>query len=81
MATEKSVPNLNQNVWVLVVFLGALGAAEYWHLSVLEWTALPAAAFCVGCVICSTFWNTRHYCRRKAHQLRMVGIVRPRPSA
>ena len=65
MAPNDVNPNLNQNVWALVVFLAALGAAEYWHLKWVCRLALGPAAVLTLCVLVSMFIYTLHYCKKK----------------
>ena len=59
---NKINPNLNQNLWGLVVGLGGLGAAEYFHLCTLYWISLVVS---VGMVL-SLCWTV------PAHAIRYV---------
>jgi len=58
--------NLNQNLWVLVVSFGFLGAAEYYNLSVLFWfSVIPAVAMVVS-VCFTTYSYTKNYVSKKS---------------
>jgi glucan phosphoethanolaminetransferase (alkaline phosphatase superfamily) len=57
--------NLNQNLWGLVVSLGALGASEHWSLRTLYWFALVVSVVMALSVIVTTFVYTLRYCQKK----------------
>lgn len=57
--------NLNQNLWGLVVGLGALGSAEYFNLGVTFWLALVTACIMLISVICTTTAYTITYFKNK----------------
>lgn len=56
---------LNQNLWGLVVGLGALGSAEYFKLNTLYWFAVIIAGLMSLSVTITTFAYTVNYCKKK----------------
>lgn len=77
MAGGDANPNLNQNVWALAVFLGALGASEYWGLELLKWVTFFPAVVLTVLVLFSMYFYTRHYCRKK--RLAWKRLLEPAP--
>lgn len=73
MSASDGNPNLNQNIWALVAFLSALGAAEYWHLCWLKWMAAIPAAILTVLVVVSMVFYTLHYCGKKWLAFRCLG--------
>ena len=57
--------NLNQNLWGLVVGLGALGTAEYFELCLLRLFGLILSAVMTLSLIVTTFAYTWNYIRHK----------------
>jgi hypothetical protein len=57
--------NLNQNLWGLVVGLGAVGAAEYFELCLLGVFGLIVSAVMTLSLIVTTFAYTWNYVRHK----------------
>lgn len=57
--------NLNQNLWGLLVGLGALGAAEYLSLCTLFWFAVVVSAIMVLSVAVTTLAYTINYWKNK----------------
>ena len=58
--------NLNQNLWGLVLGLGALGAADYFRLGKVFWWL--AVIISLGTTISMAFsvcFYTIHYCKKK----------------
>jgi len=65
--------NLNQNLWALVVALGALGVADHYHLSWwFLWLARILATFMTLSVAAGFFFYTVHYCARKCIQTKKI---------
>lgn len=60
--------NLNQNLWGLVVSLGSLGAAEYFHLPRLLVFAEVVSFVMTISVVFTTFFYTVNYCRKKKNE-------------
>lgn len=58
--------NLNQNLWALLLSLGALGAADYFKLSApFRWLSLIlATGMTLSLAFTATFY-TIHYCKKK----------------
>jgi hypothetical protein len=64
-ATENLNINLNQNLWVLVVSLIALGVSEYFNLCTLYYFGL-ILSICAGLsIIVSLFAYTKNYWRKR----------------
>ena len=57
--------NLNQNLWGLLVGLGALGTAEYLNLCTLFWFAAVVSGIMVLSVAITTLAYTINYWRHK----------------
>ena len=57
--------NLNQNLWGLVVGLGALGAAEHYHLCKLGWFGLFISGLMSLSLFATTTAYTINYCRER----------------
>jgi hypothetical protein len=57
--------SLNQNLWGLLLSFGALGASEYFHLTVLFWLASVASVAMLLSVIVTTAAYTIRYCKNK----------------
>lgn len=57
--------NLNQNLWGLVVGLGALGLAEYYNLRVLFWIAVGVSGIMALSVTVTTVAYTLNYWNHK----------------
>jgi hypothetical protein len=57
--------NLNQNLWGLLVGLGALGMAEHYHLCKLFWFGLFISGLMSLSLLATTIAYTIHYCREK----------------
>jgi cytochrome c oxidase subunit IV len=58
--------NLNQNLWALLLSLGALGAADYFKLSALfRWLSLILAIGMTASMAFTVTFYTIHYCKRK----------------
>ena len=62
--------NLNQNLWGLVVGLGTLGAAEYFHLCVLFWFGLFLSTLMMLSVVITTIPYTINYWKAKMKRSR-----------
>ena len=56
---------LNQNLWGLIVGLGALGASEYYELCTLFWFSVVVSLIMVVSISFTTFSYTRTYWRNK----------------
>jgi len=69
MAVNSPVDNfrisLNQNLWGLVVSFGALGLAEYYHLSALFWASVVTTVFMIASVAITTWAYTSSYWKGK----------------
>jgi cytochrome c oxidase subunit IV len=57
--------NLNQNLWGLVVGLGGLGVAEYFHLQTLFWFTVVVAGVMVLSVVVTAVAYTINYWKHK----------------
>jgi len=57
--------NLNQNLWGLVVGLGALGAAEHFQLNTLFWFSVVVCTIMVLSVAVTTLAYTINYWKNK----------------
>lgn len=57
--------NLNQNLWGLVIGLGALGAAEHYGLCTLFWFAVVVSGIMVASIAVTTLAYTIHYWKKK----------------
>ena len=57
--------NLNQNLWGLLLSLGALGASEYFKLPTLYWFSFVIAAMMTLSMSFTATFYTIHYCKRK----------------
>lgn len=57
---------LNQNIWVLVVCLGGLGLAEYFHLPRLfSFSTILSLGSTISVLITLAFY-TANYCKNKS---------------
>ena len=66
MALEDKINvNLNQNLWGLIVGLGALGTAEHYGLCKLGWFGLFISGLMSLSLLATTIAYTIHYCRGK----------------
>jgi hypothetical protein len=57
--------NLNQNLWGLVVGLGAMGVSEYFNLRTLFWFSVVMSTIMGLSVAAGTVPYTIEYCRHK----------------
>lgn len=57
--------NLNQNLWGLVVGLGALGIAEFYNLCILFWFSIAVSLIMVISVAVTMWAYTINYWRNK----------------
>jgi hypothetical protein len=64
-ATDDVRIRLNQNLWGLVLGLGGVGAGEYFHLVWLFRLSFVVAIGMFVSMAFSTFFYTRHYCKKK----------------
>ena len=64
-ASDQFKINLNQNLWGLVVGLGALGAAEYFDLRTLFWFTVVVSAIMVLSIAATTLAYTIKYWRNR----------------
>jgi hypothetical protein len=60
--------SLNQNVWALVVSYAALGASEYWGLTLLRWFGFIASAGLTLSVLITFGFYTWNYCAEKIRE-------------
>jgi len=67
-APEQFRINLNQNLWGLLVGLGALGAAEYFNLRTLFWFAVVVSVIMVLSVAATTLAYTIKYWMNKQNR-------------
>jgi hypothetical protein len=65
--------NLNQNLWGLVVGLGALGAAEHFNLCVLFWFGVLLSSWMSISVMATTIPYTINYWKYKMKRAREHG--------
>jgi hypothetical protein len=63
--SEKFKIALNQNLWGLVVGMGALGTAEHYHLCKLVWFGLFISGLMSLSVVFTTIAYTINYWRGK----------------
>jgi hypothetical protein len=63
--TEQFKINLNQNLWGVVVGLGALGAAEYFQLCTLFWFSIAVSSITVLSLAVTTLAYTIKYWKNK----------------
>jgi hypothetical protein len=61
--SESLKVNLNQNLWGLVVGLGALGTGEHYHLCKLGWFGLFISALMSVSLVATTIAYTINYWR------------------
>jgi len=66
-ASENFKINLNQNLWGLVVGLGALGTAEHYRLCKLGWFGLFISGLMSLSLVATTISYTINYCRARVH--------------
>ena len=60
---------LNQNLWGLLLSLGALGAADYFRLSAAFWWLSFVLAIVIAIsVLITTGFYTFHYCKKKCEE-------------
>lgn len=63
--TDQFKINLNQNLWGLLVGLGALGAAEHYKLCTLFWFSVVVSVIMVSSVAVTTLAYTINYWKNK----------------
>jgi putative effector of murein hydrolase LrgA (UPF0299 family) len=61
-------PNLNQNLWGLVVSLGSLGVAEYLKLSTLFWFSIVISVVMTLSVGLTTYAYTMNYWEKRTNK-------------
>lgn len=59
-------PNLNQNLWALVVSFLGVGFAELYHLQVLFWLAFILGVVGLVSVVATTAIYTLNYWKKKS---------------
>lgn len=64
-ATDQFKISLNQNLWGLVVGLGALGAAEHFGLKTLFWFGLAVSVIMLISIAFTTTAYTINYWKKK----------------
>jgi hypothetical protein len=57
--------NFNQNLWGLIVGLGALGLAEHYNLCTLFWFSVVVSVIMVSSVAATTVAYTINYWKNK----------------
>ena len=57
--------NLNQNLWGLVVGLGAMGAAEHYNLCTLFWFSVVVSVIMVASLAVTTLAYTMNYWKKR----------------
>ena len=57
--------NLNQNLWGLVVGLGAMGAGEHYNLCTLFWFSVVVSVIMVASLAVTTLAYTINYWKNK----------------
>jgi hypothetical protein len=64
-STDDVKININQNLWGLLLGLGALGASEYFNLHTLYWLSSVIAVVMMLSMVFTVTFYTIHYCKRK----------------
>lgn len=62
---SKQTPNLNQNVWILVIALLAIGIAEYFKLKVLLILGIILSAIAYVSILYTTIAYSINYWNKK----------------